>query len=483
MKILISHSYFLYLDPKEALNKKPYPPLASLTMAAWIKEKLNTDAVFYDVMFDRNENGLVKKINDYKPDVFILYDDDFNFLTKMCLENMRNAIFRMMKKINKNSLFISHGSDVSDHAEKYLKAGFDIVAHRNAEKTIVEILKRFFTSDRLFNVNDLPGISYHSESGIKQNQDSKINFDPEETPLPCWNKISLSPYRELWIKNHGYFSLNVSTSHGCPYGCNWCAKPLYGRTYKVIPARRTARQFAYIKNQLKADHIWVTDDIFALKHGWIKEFADELERLNIKIPYKCLSRPDLINEGFVLELKRSGCDEVWLGVESGSQKILDAMDKGLKYSDTINANLLLKKYGIKVGFFLQYGYPGEDISDIKQTLKIIRECLPDHIGISVSYPLKGTLFYERVVSEMGEKRNWTDSADLALMFPGKYPPDFYRALHQFTHHYFGIVSIVKKQSLGKRLKRVAALYKHLPGIIKYKLLMNRQIILNHHGNN
>lgn len=475
MKVLISHSYFLNLDPKEAANRKPYPPLASITVAAWIKQELGLDVDFYDVMFDENEAGLIHAIEKTQPDVFILYDDDFNFLTKMCLENMRNAIFLAMNKVHKSGLFIAHSSDASDQAERYLNSGFDFVVHRNAEKIIVDMLRIQIEKDKENNIQSLNGISYLDNGKYIQKTHNKKNFELENAPLPRWDLIDLEPYRNMWASNHGYFSINVSTSHGCPYNCNWCAKPLYGRTYKVIPAKEIAREFYRLKTEFGADHVWMTDDIFGLKPGWMSEFANELEKLDAKIPFKCQNRADLINEESADLLKRCGCDEVWMGVESGSQKILDAMEKGETLDSIKNANKLLKRHGIKVGFFLQYGYLGEDYDDIKQTLQIVRECLPDYIGISVSYPLKDTPFYEKVASQMGEKKNWTDSSDLALMYRGKYHPDFYRALYHFTHHYFGFFSLFKKQPIIKKLRRFAAQSKHIPGMIKYKRLMNNYL--------
>jgi len=472
VRILISHSYYLNLDSKEASFRKPYPPLASITLAAWIKQELGMDVEFYDVMFDKDEYGLIRAIEESQPDVFILYDDDFNFLTKMCLENMRNAVLKVMSSIQKKGVFIAHSSDASDQARLYLKAGFDFVVHRNAEKIIVEMLRSLQNGSDEPAIHSLDGISYHNNGKYVQKPHNKKNFEFEKVPSPRWDLIDLTPYREMWVTNHGYFSLNVSTSHGCPYNCNWCAKPLYGRTYKVIPAKNIAQEFYHLKNTCRADHVWMTDDIFGLKPGWMSEFADELERLDAKIPFKCQNRADLINEESAALLKRCGCDEVWIGVESGSQKILDAMDKGETLDSIKTGNHLLKRHGIKVGFFLQYGYLGEEYEDIRKTLQLVRECLPDYIGISVSYPLKDTPFYEKVVSQMGEKKNWADSGDLALMYSGKYHPDFYRALYHFTHHYFGFFSLFNKQHIIKKLRRLAAQSRHIPGMIKYKRMMN-----------
>ncbi|MGD9489660.1 MAG: radical SAM protein [Calditrichaceae bacterium] len=474
MKILISHSYFLKLDPKEALNHKPFPPLAPLYLIALIQDLPGIEVQFYDVMFDENEQGLLEEVNKFKPDIFILYDDDFNYLTKMCLGNMRQTIFRFLERVNKKCLFIGHGSDASDQAEAYLEEGFDFIVHRNAESVFFDFLSAYAETASTESLKQLPSVSFlNGEGKPDATPPNKKPFPLENMPMPAWEKIDLNPYRKMWITFHGIFALNISTSHGCPFRCNWCAKPLYGRSYKARPAEKVALEFQYLSKILKADQIWVTDDIFALQPGWISEFADALQKLNVKIPYKIQSRADLMNEHHVSELARSGCAEIWMGVESGSQKILDAMDKDTTIEQIIEANRILKKHGIKTGFFLQYGYPGEDIGDIKKTLELIRRCKPDHIGISVSYPLKGTPFYEKVHAMMGEKKNWEDSGDLALMYPGKFHPDFYRALHKYTHHYFGFLSLFRDQSIYNRLRRLAAQSRHLPGMFKYRVQMMR----------
>jgi radical SAM superfamily enzyme YgiQ (UPF0313 family) len=194
-----------------------------------------------------------------------------------------------------------------------------------------------------------------------------------------------------------------------------------------------------LKETINPDHLWFCDDIFGLKPGWVQEFSHEVVAHDAVIPFKCLGRVDLLlKENTIGALRRAGCQTVWVGAESGSQKILDAMDKGTTVAQIYEASRKLKESGIRVGFFLQYGYPGETLEDIDLTLRMVKECDPDEIGVSVSYPLPGTRFYDRVRQEMGEKQNWTDSQDLAMMFTGTYTPDFYRTLHHVTHKRFRI---------------------------------------------
>jgi radical SAM superfamily enzyme YgiQ (UPF0313 family) len=240
-------------------------------------------------------------------------------------------------------------------------------------------------------------------------------------------------YRKAWISAHGYFSLNVASSRGCPYSCNWCAKPIYGNSYHVRSARAVAAELRLLKDAYRPDHIWFADDIFALSQRWTLEFADAVEELDARIPFKMQSRCDLMTRETVKALRRAGCGEVWMGAESGSQRILDAMDKGIRVSQIHEAAENLRKHGIRACLFLQFGYPGEEWPQIEATIRMVRDIAPDDVGISVSYPLPGTKFHQIVSGELGAKSNWNDSADLAMMFRGAFGTDFYRALADAIH--------------------------------------------------
>jgi anaerobic magnesium-protoporphyrin IX monomethyl ester cyclase len=195
----------------------------------------------------------------------------------------------------------------------------------------------------------------------------------------------------------------------------------------------------FLKRTARPDHIWFADDIFGLKPGWIKKFDEVVNGEGAVIPFKCLSRVDLLlQEENIRHLKHAGCQTVWVGAESGSQKILDAMEKGTTVQQIREATGKLRAAEIRVGFFLQFGYPGETKVDIEKTISMVKECMPDEIGISVSYPLPGTKFYDRVQSQLSEKQNWVVSQDLELMFAGTYVPDFYRSLHRLVHKSFSI---------------------------------------------
>jgi len=404
MKILITHSYFLHFDPKQLETARPYPPLGTLYASSVLKQN-DFDIEFYDSMFDHNTEIAENKIRNTRPSVFIIYDDGFNYLTKMCLTNMRDAALKMIRTAKHNdAIVIISSSDSTDHFEKYLQAGADYVLTGEAELSLVELLAsiRSGSSD----TRSIEGIVYMENESIVKNKKRDLIRDLDSIPFPAWELLDIEPYKKMWMSSAGYFSINMSTTRGCPFKCNWCAKPIYGNRYHSRSALNVASEIEYLKSRFDIDHIWFSDDIFGLKPGWIQEFANILSEKKIRIPFKIQARADLLcTEQTVKALSDAGCDTVWMGAESGSQKILDAMDKGTTVSQIEEATKLLRSYGIKPCFFIQFGYPGETQKDIALTIEMILKLMPAELGISVSYPLPGTAFFEKVRSELETKSN------------------------------------------------------------------------------
>jgi anaerobic magnesium-protoporphyrin IX monomethyl ester cyclase len=257
--------------------------------------------------------------------------------------------------------------------------------------------------------------------------------EPPEIFLPAWDLVDVEKYRRVWRQAHGRFSLNMAASRGCSFRCNWCAKPIWGNQYVQRTPRETAAEMLYLRRHYRPDHIWFADDIFGFKANWVTEFAAALADGGGGVPFTIQLRADLVNPRMTEALCAAGCQEVWLGAESGSQKILDAMNKGTRVGEILHARKLLGAAGIRVGFFLQLGYLGEDLDDILATRRLVREARPDDVGVSVSYPLPGTKFYEIVKEQLGDKRHWQESSDLEMMFAGTYTSDFYRLLRNLLH--------------------------------------------------
>ncbi|HXC94875.1 MAG TPA: radical SAM protein [Edaphobacter sp.] len=430
--VLLTHSYHLPYDPKQVRKMQPYAPLGTLYAASALRAADICVAVF-DTMLEAPKPGFSNALKQLRPKIVVIYEDDFNFLSKMCLTRMRELAWELAHEAKKaGAIVIAHGSDATDQAESYLHNGIDFVLRGEAEQTLVDLCSSLLSGHSHLEV---PGLVYFDKAGNTIQSADKTPKNPSwsNLPKPARELIDLEPYRQAWLSSHGIFSTNIVASRGCPYRCNWCAKPISGNKFQIRPARAVALEIRELKEMYGVQHLWFGDDVFALNHKWVEEFANEIEAMNCALPFKIQSRADLMTHANVTALKRAGCSEVWMGVESGSQKVLNAMDKGLRVSDVVTARARLLDAGIHACYFLQFGYPGELWDDIQQTIAIVRNTRPDDIGISFSYPLPGTIFYERVQEQIGAKRNWTDSDDLCVMFQAAYKDDFYMALRNALH--------------------------------------------------
>ncbi|MEM8903269.1 MAG: radical SAM protein [Actinomycetota bacterium] len=431
MKVLLGHSYFQHFDPKLAEAHQPYPPLGTMVAAALLRES-GHDVVMFDAMLETSTAGWDVLLDGEQPDAAVLFEDNFNYLSKMCLSRMRDAAVDMLGAARDRGVFaVAAGSDASDNVELYLDAGATAVISGEGDEALVELLAEHLADEPL---GGLGGVSVRVDGEVVSGPPRPNLKRLDELPFAARDLVDIDAYRRVWMEHHGRFSLNAVTTRGCPYHCNWCAKPIWGQRYNARSVDDVVAEMVELRDAHRPDHLWFADDIFGLKPGWIQRFAERVEAEDVALPFKCLSRPDLLVRKDTAEaLGAAGCEEVWVGAESGSQKILDAMEKGTTVEQIVEAADRVHAAGYRIAFFIQFGYPGETLDDIQATLEMIWRARPDDIGISVSYPLPGTTFHERVRDELGDVRNWVDSSDLAMLFDGPFPTEFYRALHERVH--------------------------------------------------
>jgi anaerobic magnesium-protoporphyrin IX monomethyl ester cyclase len=479
--ILFTHSYFLRFDPKQWALGQPYPPLGTL-YAASLMRKNGYEVALFDTMFATAAGEAGLHLEKYQPDFFVIYDDGFNYLTKMCLTNMREAAFSMSKQAKaKGCTVIVCSSDSTDRYEEYLNEGADFVIIGEGEQTLLELVEAI--SNGLTDYTAMQGLAYIKDDKAVKTMGRSVLKDLDSLPLPAWDLVNINQYKASWQKHAGYFSLNMSTTRGCPFKCNWCAKPIYGSRYNSRSPANVVEEIKLLKQWFQIDHLWFCDDIFGLKPGWAEEFSRLMQKEKLRIRFKIQSRADLlVQEDLVKALAATGCENVWIGAESGSQKILDAMDKGTTIEQIRRSTMLMKKYGIKPSFFIQFGYLGEAKEDIELTIKMINELLPFEIGISVSYPLPGTVFYEKVKADLKSKTNWTDSDEMALMFSNTFPPSYYKQLHRYVHQNYhqhlaknSWVELMKRpfNTNANKLKKALSVFYYTPATLFEKLKLKR----------
>lgn len=441
--VLVAHSYFLRFDPKQAQRAKPYPPLATLQVAALL-QGLGHEVRVFDAMLASSVDEFAAQLASLQPAVVLLYEDNYNYLSKMCLARMREAALEMIGLARAHGAqIIAAGSDVSDAPDVYLAAGAAAVCRGDGLAAIPTLVQRLATQPGLAPsalVQGLEGalawrdgqLLRGAPQAVVQLPAARRDSDWLEAPV-AWELADVERYRRVWQAAHGHFSVNMAASKGCSFRCAWCAKPIWGQRYQQRSAEAVAAEMVMLKRRMRADHVWFVDDIFGFRADWVQRFAAALRQLGGGLPFTIQTRADLVSDAMAEALRDAACREVWLGAESGSQAVLDAMHKGMTVSDNLRARERLRSVGVRVGFFIQLGYLGEGLPELLQTVDLVRRARPDAIGVSVSYPLPGTPFHAQVAAQLGAKTHWDHSADLAMMFQGSFGTAFYREVRELLH--------------------------------------------------
>ncbi|HET9642559.1 MAG TPA: radical SAM protein, partial [Burkholderiaceae bacterium] len=359
LSILIGHSYFLRLDRKQSALAKPYPPLATLQVAALLR-RAGHEVALFDAMLAEDTQEFGTKMSHVRPQVVLFYEDNFNFLTKMCLGAMREAACQMIAHAHRaGARVIVASSDATDAPEPYLRAGADVVLRGEGLRALSALLARLETdpaADRASLITAVSGTialvnghllegeqvttasdataSLASPKGDKtivvirpEGSDLAFKEAPLEAPA-AWDLVDIERYRAVWHRGRRVFSLNMAASKGCSFRCAWCAKPIWGNRYQQRSANAVAAEMIHLKRAFDPGHIWFADDIFGFRAEWVNRFAEALEASGGGVPFTIQIRADLISEAMAQALHRAGCREAWIGAESGSQRVLDAMNKG-----------------------------------------------------------------------------------------------------------------------------------------------------------
>jgi anaerobic magnesium-protoporphyrin IX monomethyl ester cyclase len=456
LSILVGHSYFLRFDPKQFQRAKPYPPLATLQVAAMLRRS-GHEVRLFDAMLAEGLEEYGRCLQAQSPQLLLIYEDNFNFLSKMCLGAMRSAACEMIRQaVDRGARVIVAGSDATDDSGPYLSAGADAVLVGEGFDALLQLVRRLEVDSTVPPDQLVAGIAGVVSSGgdapastTRSTRTASRATDARQFESPAWDLVDIERYRDMWRAAHGYFSLNIAGSRGCSFRCAWCAKPIWGNRYLQREPQAVAAEMLYLKRNFAPDHVWFADDIFGFRADWVRDFAAAARAGGGAVPFTIQTRADLMSESMAAALQEAGCAEAWLGAESGSQRVLDAMNKGVQVAEILTARARLKAHGIRVGFFIQLGYLGEELDDILATRDLIDAARPDDIGISVSYPLPGTAFHEQVKAQLGPQTRWHDSNDLAMMFRGTYGSDFYRSVRDLLHDQVNAQNLQSGASPGK----------------------------------
>lgn len=414
MDILLTHGYFIAEDEHEKRIMKPYPPLGILALSAYLKTRGYAVSV-YDTTFSTKED-FYAYLNQNRPPIVGIYT---NMMTKFNVLDM----VRACKQIGAH--VILGGPEPPYYATEYLESGADVIVVGEGELTLDELIPALTQNGAQY-LQHIAGIHYRDESGaLVQTMPRPYIKDLDTLPYPDRAAIDAQKYVDTWRQYHGRGSISLISVRGCPFHCTWCSHSVYGESYR----RRSPEKFAIETQQIietyKPDQLWYADDVFTIHHGWLFKYADELKKRNVNLPFECISRADRMNEQVFDTLKDMGCYRLWIGSESGSQKILDAMRREVQAERVQWATRELQKRGIEVGMFIMLGFEGEEASDMRATAEHLKISNPDIFLTTVAYPIKGTGYYKQVEKKIIARADWAHRTDRDLTIAGRHSKRYY----------------------------------------------------------
>jgi anaerobic magnesium-protoporphyrin IX monomethyl ester cyclase len=412
MRLLLTHGYFLADDAKEQKIMKPYVPLGILYLSSYLRGK-GFEVEIYDSTFGSREE-LFARLDEGEPGALGIYGNLMTRPTVLAIAaRARSAGWRV----------ILGGPEPANYPLEYLASGADVIVAGEGETALEHLMATAF--DRKY-WPAIKGILFRTASGeLVRTGSPELLRSLDEQPWPDRERVEIPRYLQTWRDFHGAGSLSIITARGCPYRCNWCSHSVYGLTHRRRSALSVVNEIEWLLDRYHPDTLWIADDVFTIHPGWVTEYAAAMKQRGIRIPFECITRADRLNEGMIDLLAELGCMRVWIGSESGSQRILDAMQRGVTVDQVRSAVACCKRAGIQTGMFLMWGYDGEELTDIEATIDHVKKCRPDTCFTTVSYPIKGTPYYDKVADRLVTFGDWRERTDRDIRIRGRHSRNFY----------------------------------------------------------
>jgi anaerobic magnesium-protoporphyrin IX monomethyl ester cyclase len=442
--LLLTHGYFLYEDPKEMQIMKPYAPLGILYLCSHLRQR-GFDVEVFDTTFSSRES-LFRHLQTAKPSTLGVYA---NLMT-------RSNVVEIIRVAREGGWrVIVGGPEPGAYAQEFLESGADFVVFGEGESTMEELLTAIRggsdTSGHVWK-SKIAGTAYLDDEGaFHQNPPRMQIADLDAQPWPAREAIDLHRYVNTWRTHHQQGSVNFITARGCPYKCRWCSHQVYGQTHRRRNPIKVVDELEWLLTEYTPDIAWVSDDVFTINHEWIRKYAAEMRRRKLHIPFECISRADRLNEEMLDLLAELGCFRIWIGSESGSQRLLDAMDRGVKVEQVQRAIEMSRARKIQSGMFLMWGYEGEEMEDIEATIRHVSKSKPDIFFTTVSYPIKGTPYYHQVQSKLVQVRPWAQTSDREIRIAGRHSRAYYAHADKLLRDEVQLVKLSEDRGVNSAL--------------------------------
>jgi anaerobic magnesium-protoporphyrin IX monomethyl ester cyclase len=443
--LLLTHGYFLFEDEKELQIMRPYPTLGLLYISAYLR-RAGFDVEIFDSTFAHRQQ-LVDRLAKGGGVVGIYT----NLMTRRPVLEIVGVAKRYGWTV------ILGGPESASYPQEYLAAGADVVVNGEGESTMAELLPAL-AARGAHGLHGVCGVIFRDADGNMVSNAERVKIaDLDSIPWPDRGRIDQARYVNVWREKHGMGSVNMITARGCPYKCNWCSHAVFGYTHRRRSPLDSAAELEHIMEAYRPDQVWYADDVFTISHPWLFAYASELQRRNLRVPFETISRADRMMKDEVLQtLADMGCYRIWIGSESGSQRILDGMQRGVTVEQVVWAARAAKRFGIQVGMFLMWGYPGEQIEDIAATVDLVKRCQPDIHLTTVAYPIKNTGFFQRAADAVVLEKPWAEATDRDYKIKGRHSRAYYRQADSWLNNEVAAARIEAENPGEAALRRAAA---------------------------
>ncbi|MCB9650560.1 MAG: radical SAM protein [Deltaproteobacteria bacterium] len=455
--VLLVNPYVLSRHEPRKASYRPYPPLGLMYLAAVLREAGFTVEVYDATFLDRPDRVRERLAHGERPRVVGVF----------AMNSFRDDALAMIDRFKEAGLLVwAGGPDPSIYDTEYLEAGADVVVRGEGEAAILELMEAFRLRPGEISLPvspdpqvllQIPGVStVNAEARPDRAPDRTPSKSMDHLPMPAYDLVDLPRYMKAWKEVHGYASIQFMTSRGCPFSCAWCARPIFGRRYRQYNAERAAEEVAHLVTTYGVDHLWLFDDTFVVRREWVEAFTDAIIAKGVKIRWECLARVDLVDRELLARMKAAGCERINFGFESGSQRVLDRMKKGITVNDARRVAKDMHELGISMGGYVLMGYPGEEWPDIERTIELLRDIQPVDYSTSVALPMPGTEFFSLVRDMMDKEQRWADVGPDSVIWDAPYSRGFYRLVESLMHAEYdlGLEFSVRRMVKAKLLRGI-----------------------------
>jgi anaerobic magnesium-protoporphyrin IX monomethyl ester cyclase len=375
---------------KGVYHHQLFLPLGLAYLAAVLKKNGHEVTVIDCLALDMNHEQLKVKIASFEPDVV-----GITSMTPMIQSTLLSA--RVAKEACPDAVVTLGGPHATFMDRQILEqeAAVDVVVRGEGEQTLLEMAQNVAESKSLHKID---GITLRDGDQIIQTPNRSFIQNLDELPYPAYDCFQLDRYRLF-----GKLFLPIITSRGCPFQCSFCTTSrILGKEYRARSPKNIVDELEFLKNTYGADAFTFYDDTLTLDKNRIFKICEGIKARKINLPWDCQTRVDQVSREVLAEMRATKCQQVFFGVESGCQEILDAVKKRTTVEQNAKAIELAKEAGLFVAISIMIGYPGETKDMLRQTLGFVRKTEPDDVYLCVATPYPGTEL-RRLVEEMGLK--------------------------------------------------------------------------------